>query len=69
MPPFGHVQPLPTLIDPRVLKRIIVWAGGGAENTLLRLDPQDILRAAGAQEVDLLEPDEMDRPIRQGVEK
>ncbi len=32
-------QPIPTLIDPRVLAHPVVYAGGGAENTLVRLDP------------------------------
>lgn len=55
MPPFGHRQPLPTLIDSRVLDLPEAYAGGGAENALLRLDPQEILRSTGAKVLDLLE--------------
>jgi prolyl-tRNA editing enzyme YbaK/EbsC (Cys-tRNA(Pro) deacylase) len=55
MPPFGHHQPLATLIDRRVLDFTDAYAGGGAENAILHLDPQDILRVTGAKVLDLLE--------------
>lgn len=55
MPPFGHHQPLATLIDRRVLSFSDAYAGGGAENALLHLNPQDILRVTGAKVLDLLE--------------
>jgi len=54
MPPFGHHTPLPTWMDVRVLAQTEVFAGGGAENALVRLKPDDILHATGAQVVDLL---------------
>ncbi len=56
VPPFGHRTPLPTLIDPRVLTLSEVYAGGGEENALMRLDPQDIVKTTGAQILDLLSP-------------
>ena len=55
MPPFGHRQPLGTVIDRRVLEFTDAYAGGGAENVLLHLNPQDILRVTGARVLDLLE--------------
>ena len=55
MPPFGHRQPLNTVIDQRVLDFTDAYAGGGAENVLLHLNPQDILRVTGAKVLDLLE--------------
>ncbi len=54
LPPFGHLQAIPTLIDPRVLEHAAVYAGGGAENALVRLDPHDILRVTHAQVIDLI---------------
>jgi prolyl-tRNA editing enzyme YbaK/EbsC (Cys-tRNA(Pro) deacylase) len=54
MPPFGHRQLLTTLIDRRVLDFTDAYAGGGAENALVHLNPQDILRATGAKVLDLL---------------
>lgn len=56
MPPFGHRYPLPTLMDKRVLEQPSVYAGGGAENALVHLAPQDILRATGAEVIDLIHP-------------
>jgi prolyl-tRNA editing enzyme YbaK/EbsC (Cys-tRNA(Pro) deacylase) len=53
LPPFGHRAPLPTLLDQRVLEHPYVYAGGGAENALVRLNPQDILRVSGAIVIDL----------------
>ncbi len=55
MPPFGHRQPLITIIDKRVLDFTDAYAGGGAENVLLHLNPHDILRVTGARVLDLLE--------------
>lgn len=54
MPPFGHSQPLPTLVDRRVAENQIVYGGGGAENALLRVSPQDVIRVTHAKVLDLL---------------
>lgn len=53
MPPLGHRQPLVTLIDPKVVAQDEVYAGGGAENALMRIDPQEILRFSLADMLDL----------------
>jgi prolyl-tRNA editing enzyme YbaK/EbsC (Cys-tRNA(Pro) deacylase) len=55
MPPFGHRQTLTTLIDPRVLDSSQAYAGGGAENVLVHLNPQEILRVTKAKILDLIE--------------
>ena len=49
MPPFGHRQPLCSLLDRHVLELTEVFAGGGAENALMRVPPQEILRVSGAR--------------------
>lgn len=54
LPPFGHRQPLHTLLDPGVLDLAPAYAGGGAPDTMLRVEPADILRLTGAQVVALL---------------
>lgn len=56
MPPFGHRQPVTTLIDQRVLENPEVYAGGGADRTLIRLSPLTIVQAAQAEVLDLLTP-------------
>jgi prolyl-tRNA editing enzyme YbaK/EbsC (Cys-tRNA(Pro) deacylase) len=57
MPPFGHRQPLTTLIDRRLMETGgMVFAGGGDDRTLLKITPQTILSATQAQVVDLVAP-------------
>jgi prolyl-tRNA editing enzyme YbaK/EbsC (Cys-tRNA(Pro) deacylase) len=56
VPPFGHKNPVKTLLDHRVLNMSLVYAGGGAHNALVRLDPVDILRTTGAEVMDLHTP-------------
>ena len=58
MPPFGHREPLRTLLDPAVVSQTEVYAGGGEENALLRISPQAIQRAAQAELWDLNAPSE-----------
>jgi prolyl-tRNA editing enzyme YbaK/EbsC (Cys-tRNA(Pro) deacylase) len=53
VPPFGHKNTIQSLIDPRILKLGEVYAGGGAYNALVRLQPDDILRVTQAEILDL----------------
>jgi prolyl-tRNA editing enzyme YbaK/EbsC (Cys-tRNA(Pro) deacylase) len=58
VPPFGHLHSSRFLLDPRVLLQDTVYAGGGAENALLRLPPQSIQLLTGAEVIDLIIPAE-----------
>lgn len=49
VPPFGHPQPLPTLLDRGVLDEPVLYGGGGATNALVRLSPAALRQATGAQ--------------------
>jgi prolyl-tRNA editing enzyme YbaK/EbsC (Cys-tRNA(Pro) deacylase) len=53
VPPFGHSQQLQTLLDHRVMQVPFVYAGGGAENALVRLSPLEIQRITQADIMDL----------------
>jgi len=53
VPPFGHPEKIPTLMDPGILVHDEVYAGGGSGSALVRLSPQDILRVTRADLVDL----------------
>jgi prolyl-tRNA editing enzyme YbaK/EbsC (Cys-tRNA(Pro) deacylase) len=53
VPPFGHHQPVPTLVDRRVLEQETVYAGGGGHRVLLRFSPGEILRVTAAETIDL----------------
>ncbi len=54
VPPLGHRRRLRTLMDRRVLEQPEVYAGGGAVDALLRIAPAEIVRATGAETVDLV---------------
>jgi len=52
LPPFGHLRGIRTLVDRTVLGHQVIYAGGGSVNALLRLKPDDLVRACGAELVD-----------------
>jgi prolyl-tRNA editing enzyme YbaK/EbsC (Cys-tRNA(Pro) deacylase) len=56
VPPFGHKTAVPVLLDRRVIELEQVYAGGGAHNALVRLDPRDILHHNQAEVLDLHTP-------------
>jgi prolyl-tRNA editing enzyme YbaK/EbsC (Cys-tRNA(Pro) deacylase) len=56
MPPFGHLQPIRTLIDELVMKNIEVYAGGGELNALLRISPPVIQQITQADVANLHAP-------------
>jgi prolyl-tRNA editing enzyme YbaK/EbsC (Cys-tRNA(Pro) deacylase) len=56
MPPFGHRQPLRTLVDRRVLLLKEVFAGGGDGETMMRLLPTELVDVTGAEVVDIAAP-------------
>lgn len=53
VPPFGHQDSLPVLLDRRVLEHTQVYAGGGARDTLLKVAPDEIVRHTGAVLLDV----------------
>lgn len=53
VPPFGHVTELRAFVDPDLLAYDEVWAAAGTWNDVFPLDPNDLVRAAGAEIVDL----------------
>jgi prolyl-tRNA editing enzyme YbaK/EbsC (Cys-tRNA(Pro) deacylase) len=48
VPPVGHRTRLPVVLDPVVLEQELVYGGGGDEESMLRIRPQDIVRSTGA---------------------
>jgi Cys-tRNA(Pro) deacylase len=53
-PPFGHRQTVPVLIDRGVLDLEEIYAGGGADDVMLRLKVSDLLQATGARLLDVI---------------
>ncbi len=55
VPPFGHRSLLRTLLDSRILNLTWVYGGGGADDVLLRVRPEEIVRAVGAEALSLMD--------------
>lgn len=53
IPPFGHAEPLVTVIDPDLLLYPQVWAAGGTPNTVFQVDPAALREATGARAIAL----------------
>lgn len=53
VPPFGHLMPLPTLLDRAVAAWDVVYGGGGDDHTLLRITPGELARVTGAEWITL----------------
>jgi len=53
VPPVGHARRLPVYLDTELLGAGPVYAGGGDERHLLLINPEDIVRLAGAQVIDV----------------
>ena len=53
VPPFGHIRPLPTLLDQTVFAFAVVYGGGGDDRTLLKITPAELLRVTRAHLLDL----------------
>lgn len=47
-PPFGHPEPLPTVVDPRLLDFDQVWAAAGTPMDVFPLRPERLVELAGA---------------------
>ena len=58
VPPFGHPEPLLTLIDSGVLKHDVVFAGGGASDHLMRVETAEILRVTQGEVLELVDRSE-----------
>ena len=55
VPPFGHPQPLETLLDGGILQQEVVYGGGGEINALMRVSTAELQRVTGGRIVDIAE--------------
>ena len=58
VPPFGHPEPLLTIIDPGLLEHDVVYAGGGASDHLIRVETAEILRVTQGEVLELIDRSE-----------
>ena len=59
VPPFGHYERLPTIVETRVMGQNVLYVGGGAINALMRLSTTELLRVSMAEIVSLPHPSEV----------
>ena len=53
VPPFGHSNPVPTLIDRDLMAHEIVWGAAGTPDTVFPITPSDLVRTTGARVEDV----------------
>ena len=53
IPPFGHVRPLPVLVDRDLLAHEALWAAAGRPDTVFSIRPDDLVRASGGRVADV----------------
>ncbi len=53
VPPFGHRQPVRTMLEKRALEQTTLYVGGGGIDTLLRIQVAELRRVVGDEVVDL----------------
>ncbi len=55
-PPLAHQTDLSTVVDQSVMDKGVLYTGGGEVNSLLKIRPQDLVRATEARVADVSEP-------------
>src|SRR5258708_3633749 len=55
VPPVGHRETLPVLMDPAVCQQEIIYAGGGGIAALLRVRSDDLARLTNAEIIEVRE--------------
>jgi Cys-tRNA(Pro) deacylase len=55
VPPFGHRESLPTIVETAVLSQTQIYGGGGDMNALLRLSVSELQRVVGNEVATLAE--------------
>ena len=53
VPPLGHAQSLPTVMDRALLEHEVVWAAAGRPDAVFAVTPAELERASGAVVADL----------------
>ncbi|MFC0681393.1 YbaK/EbsC family protein [Lysobacter korlensis] len=51
VPPFGHVVPLPTVLDASLLALEVVWAAAGSARAVFPISPGRLVEVTGARAV------------------
>ncbi|MEM1583911.1 MAG: YbaK/EbsC family protein [Nitrososphaerota archaeon] len=49
VPPFGHIKEIKTIIDPSIKRYSFVYTSGGSEDTLMKIDVDELIRACNGE--------------------
>ncbi|WP_404425272.1 YbaK/EbsC family protein [Thalassospira australica] len=49
VPPFGHVGPVETLIDEKLLSKNTIWLAAGTPRTVFAMTPDELRRVTGVE--------------------
>ncbi|WOI09296.1 YbaK/EbsC family protein [Thalassospira lucentensis] len=49
VPPFGHVGPVETLIDEKLLSKKTIWLAAGTPKTVFAMPPDELRRVTGVE--------------------
>ncbi len=53
VPPFGHRERVPVLLDAAIRGWEVIYGGGGDDRTLLRVTPDELARVTGGEWINL----------------
>lgn len=53
VPPFGHRQSVEVVLEQSIFDQELIYAGGGSNQSLMEVTPNEILRVTGAAILDL----------------
>lgn len=56
--PVGHLKPIPSRFDPRLLDFPLVWAAAGTPRHIFAIEPRRLMELSGAQLADFTEKPE-----------
>ena len=60
MPPFGHREPLRTVVDTATTEQHTLYGGGGGIDAMMRLSSSELLRVTRAEVADISKPNPHD---------
>lgn len=53
VPPFGHLKPIKTILDPSLKRYEYVYTSGGSENTLMKINVEELIKTCGGNILDV----------------
>jgi prolyl-tRNA editing enzyme YbaK/EbsC (Cys-tRNA(Pro) deacylase) len=56
VPPFGHPEPVPTVVDEDLLAYDVVWAAAGTPRHVFPLEPGELVRRCGGRVAQVKSP-------------